>query len=72
VRNLVAFAGCGLLDAIDAVTSVPADLLGLDDRGRVAVGNRADFTLLRPDGELRATVVGGRCLHGDLPVTSFA
>jgi N-acetylglucosamine-6-phosphate deacetylase len=59
VRNLVAFTGCAVPDAIATVTSTPADLLGLTDRGRLAVGARADVTVL--DAELRvvATIVGG-------------
>lgn len=67
VRNLVEYTGCSLVEAIEAATSVPADLLGLTDRGRVAAGCRADLALLDPSGELRATIVGGRCVHGDLP-----
>ena len=59
VRNLVAFTGCSVADAVAAVTSTPARLLGLADRGRLAPGARADITVL--DAELRvlATIVGG-------------
>jgi N-acetylglucosamine-6-phosphate deacetylase len=59
VRNLVAFTGCGVVDAVATVTSTPADVLGLPDRGRLAVGNRADIAVL--DGELNVvvTIVGG-------------
>jgi N-acetylglucosamine-6-phosphate deacetylase len=42
------------------VTSTPADLLGLGDRGRLAVGARADLAVLTDGGDLVATVVGGR------------
>ena len=38
-------------EAIDAVTVNAAALLGLADRGRVAVGQRADLILLRHDDE---------------------
>ena len=59
VRNLVAFTGCSVADAVATVTSTPARLLGLTDRGRLVPGARADVTVL--DGELRvlATIVGG-------------
>lgn len=60
VRNLVEFTGCSLVEALATVTTTPADLLGLTDRGRVAVGHHADLTILEPDGRLRATIVGGR------------
>jgi N-acetylglucosamine-6-phosphate deacetylase len=64
VRNLMAFAGCTLADALATVTSTPADLLGLTDRGRIRVGTRADLTILDPDGALVATVIAGTTVHG--------
>jgi N-acetylglucosamine-6-phosphate deacetylase len=59
VRNLVAFTGCAVADAIATVTSTPADLLGLAGRGRLVPGARADVSVL--DGDLRVveTYVGG-------------
>jgi len=59
VRNLMAFTGCDLADALATVTSTPADLLGLTDRGRIRVGARADLTVLTATGELVATIVDG-------------
>ena len=59
VRNLVAFTGCTVPDAVATVTSTPARLLGLADRGRLAVGARADVTVLDRDLHVVATVVGG-------------
>lgn len=66
VRNLMSFTGCSLADAVGTVTSVPADLLGLSNRGRLAVGARADLVVLEPNGHLVATIVGGRTAHGTL------
>ena len=63
VRNLVDFAGCSWEDAWAAASSVPAHLLGLDDRGRLAVGNRADLVLLDDSMKVAATMVGGRFMH---------
>ena len=60
VRNLIAFSRCSLADALATVTSTPADLLGLVDRGRLCVGMRADLTVVDHAGDLRYTVVGGR------------
>jgi N-acetylglucosamine-6-phosphate deacetylase len=59
VRNLVAFTGCSVPDAVTTVTATPARLLGLADRGRLERGARADVSVL--DGELAvvATIVGG-------------
>jgi N-acetylglucosamine-6-phosphate deacetylase len=59
VRNLMEFTGCELAEALACVTSTPADLLGLDDRGRLTVGSRADLAILDRDAELVATVIGG-------------
>jgi len=50
VRNLVA-AGAGLPAAVAAAGRNPLALLGIDDRGRIAPGLRADLVEL--DGDLR-------------------
>jgi N-acetylglucosamine-6-phosphate deacetylase len=59
VRNLVAFTGCAVADAVATVTSTPARLLVLADRGRLQPGARADVVVL--DGRLHVTetIVGG-------------
>jgi N-acetylglucosamine-6-phosphate deacetylase len=59
VRNLVAFTGCAVPDAITTVTATPARLLGLADRGRLERGARADVTVLDGDLAVVATIVGG-------------
>jgi N-acetylglucosamine-6-phosphate deacetylase len=59
VRNLVAFTGCAVADAIATVTSTPADLLGLAGRGRLVPGARADVTVLDTDLRVVETYVGG-------------
>jgi N-acetylglucosamine-6-phosphate deacetylase len=60
VRNLMAFAGVPLEAAVAAVTTSPAALLGLDDRGVIAPGAVGDLALVDPAGEVVATVIGGR------------
>jgi len=60
VRNLVAFAGVSLPEAVAAATMAPAALLGLGDRGVIRAGAIADLTLLDAGGAVVATVVGGR------------
>jgi N-acetylglucosamine-6-phosphate deacetylase len=66
VRNLIEFTGCDLGDAIATGTTTPAALLGLTDRGRIDVGQRADRTILDHDANLVATIVAGRIVHGHL------
>lgn len=63
VRNLVAFTGCPLEDAVATVTEIPADCLGLVDRGRIMVGGRADLVALDAEGTVRMTFVGGLLTH---------
>lgn len=52
-------AGVDLLDALGAATWVPARLLGLDDRGAILPGRRADIVALTDDLEVAATWVAG-------------
>ena len=59
VRNLMSFTGCSLADALATVTTTPADLLGLTDRGRIRAGARADLTIVDPAGNLHRTVIAG-------------
>jgi N-acetylglucosamine-6-phosphate deacetylase len=59
VRNLMEYTGCTLADALATVTSTPADLLGLPDRGRIRTGACADLTIVDPAGNLHRTVVAG-------------
>ena len=64
VATLVA-AGVAIERAIEVVTSVPAGLLGLEDRGRLAIGNRADVVALDPVSFVpRAVGVGGDPVPG--------
>jgi N-acetylglucosamine-6-phosphate deacetylase len=64
IANVVQRCGVSLEDAVCAASTTPAALLGLADRGEVAVGRRADLVAL--DGELRcaATWIGGSLVHG--------
>ncbi|HWC67354.1 MAG TPA: N-acetylglucosamine-6-phosphate deacetylase [Acidimicrobiales bacterium] len=59
VRNLVAWTGCSITDAMATVTSTPARVLGLDDRGMLDVGRRADAVVLTPELDVVATITGG-------------
>jgi N-acetylglucosamine-6-phosphate deacetylase len=64
----MAATGCGLDEALAAVTSTPAALLGLGEgRGRLEVGGRADITLLTEGLEVAATLVGGEVAWSSEP-----
>jgi len=58
VSNVVRASGVALVDAVQAASSTPARLLGLDDRGSIEPGRRADLVALEPtEGEWRAVSV---------------
>jgi imidazolonepropionase-like amidohydrolase len=70
---------CGISvdEAIVAITSRAAELLGFPDRGRVERGQRADLVLLRHrdprllalefgGNPVDAVIVGGELVHGAL------
>ncbi len=52
----------GLAEAATMASLVPATVLGLDDRGRLAPGFRADIAVLAPDLTPIRTLAGGRDL----------
>jgi len=58
VRNCVA-AGVDAADALVAAATNPARLLGLTDRGTIAVGRRADLVALTPSLEVEQVWVAG-------------
>ncbi len=63
IFNLLEFTDCSLSDAIQTVTVNPARLYGLDDRGELAVGKRADlvlFSLGENDLIIHRTIVAGK------------
>jgi N-acetylglucosamine-6-phosphate deacetylase len=59
VRNVTEFAQWSLKDAVRAASLNPARAAGLADCGALAVGERADFTVLSPKGEVIKTAVHG-------------
>jgi N-acetylglucosamine-6-phosphate deacetylase len=71
VRNLVAFTGCAVHEAIATVTSTPARVLSLDRAGAVAPGFRADLALLSPDLHVAGAIVAGRAVHRSAEVVPW-
>jgi len=66
VRGAVA-AGVPLEAALFAASTAPARYLGLDDRGVLATGARADLVVLTPELSVRGVVRGGRWVVGAPP-----
>ena len=67
VFEMVAAGVCDLPTGIALVTSGPADLAGLDDRGRLEVGMRADLALVDDRGRWPTVVGTRRSGSGDRP-----
>ena len=63
VRNLSAFSGCSIVEAVAAASATPARLLGRHDVGTIEPGAYADVVLLDAAGHVVATVVGGRVVY---------
>lgn len=64
LRNAVSLAGRTLVEAVAALTSVPAAALGLGDRlGRLAPGFAADLVALSPSLQVRRVWGAGRALR---------
>lgn len=60
LRICVNSAGISLPQAVMAATHHPARALGCTDRGRIAVGSRADLVALNDDVSVRAVWLAGR------------
>lgn len=59
VRNMVAWGGVSLADALTMATTVPARLLGRDDLGVIAPGALADLVVLDPELSIAETWIAG-------------
>lgn len=63
VKNLIDI-GIPLSEAVDAATVNPARGLGIDgDCGSIALGKRADFTVVDENFDVVTTVVGGKTVY---------
>jgi N-acetylglucosamine-6-phosphate deacetylase len=63
VRNLMAWSGCGIAEAVATVTENVAAMMGVDGVGGCGVlkeGRRADLAVLSEEGVVLQTWVAGR------------
>jgi N-acetylglucosamine-6-phosphate deacetylase len=60
LRNMMAFTGCTLADAVQMASANPARLLGLRHKGVIAPGCDADLAVLSPANEVTYTFAGGQ------------
>ncbi|KAG8630650.1 hypothetical protein KVT40_002269 [Elsinoe batatas] len=59
VRNLMSWTGCNVAEAVKTVTENVAGFMGLEDRGKLEAGRRADFVVLNDEGEVLQTWLAG-------------
>jgi N-acetylglucosamine-6-phosphate deacetylase len=59
VRNLMAYAGCTMAEAVQCATSAPAQVLGRSDVGFLKPGAYADIVGLDSQGHVALTLIGG-------------
>jgi len=63
VRNVMNFGKLGLPQAVRAATANPARVVRAKGKGVLEPGSDADFVVLTPDGEVRATVIKGELIR---------
>ncbi len=59
VRNVMSFAKLDLQQAVQAASANPAQVVGAKEKGMLQPGADADFVVLTPAAEVRATVIKG-------------
>ena len=62
VRNAIA-AGATVEQAVEMITSTPARIVGIADRGVIEKGKRADFTVFDEDINIVAVINGGKVIY---------
>lgn len=63
VRNMIEEIGVHPVDAFRMASLNPARTLGLEHRGWIREGNRADFVLLTANFEVQKTIIAGRVVY---------
>ena len=63
VRNLKQWSGCSLAQAVQCATENIAKMMGLEDRGVIEVGRRADFVVLDDTSRVLETWKGGELVY---------
>jgi len=66
VGNVMKVTGCSLAEAIRMTSLNPAKLYGLNDRGEIALGKRADIILFKIENEkmiIKKTYVKGKLVY---------
>ncbi len=64
VRNMIAYTGCSLADAITMASTTPARVIGVDGRkGQIAPNFDADLVVFDESLHVELTMIGGQVLY---------
>ena len=63
MRNMIAYTGCSLADAITMASATPARVLGLKNKGRIAAGCDADLVVLDKSLRVDMTIARGEIVY---------
>ena len=64
IQNMVTKVGVPFTQAVDYATINPARMIGIDNEvGSIAVGKRADFTVLNENYDVLYTISGGKVIY---------
>lgn len=63
VRNMIQLADVPLCDAVRMMTSTPAKIANIKNKGIVALGYDADFVIFDRDINIQATIVGSEIVY---------
>ncbi|KAJ0407691.1 hypothetical protein ATCC90586_001873 [Pythium insidiosum] len=64
VRTLIEYTGCSIVEAIEAATLHPAQVLGIEhQKGTLNFGADADFVLLDDSLQVKRTYIGGELVY---------
>ena len=72
VRNMVQFTRCSPGQAVWMASGVPAAVLGLTRKGRLAPGYDADLVVFDPKLRVQRTVIGGQTVYEAPPLVEAA
>jgi N-acetylglucosamine-6-phosphate deacetylase len=63
LENTMRFTGCSLSEAVTMATETPAQLFGIDSKGRIAVGKDADLVLWDEGFKPNTVVIAGEIVN---------
>lgn len=63
VRNAVKFLDVSLIEGVRMASETPAEILGMQEKGRISPGADADLVILDREGFVQETIVGGKTVY---------